>query len=368
MKRKSGMSEAVTQSSSRSVDETPSELIGRWQFLKDEEPQLRARDAAARLGVSEAELVGARCGDGVKRLGGPWGDLIKALPGLETVMVLTRNEHAVHEKVGTFDKVSVFKSMGLVLDEDIDLRLFLDHWHYGYAVTEDTRSGIRQSLQFFDQDGTAIHKIYLRDDSNLQAYEVLVERHLDADQAPGQQVTALPLKKADRPDHEIDRALLRERWRGLQDVHDFHAMLHEVGAGRIQAFRLVGDEFAYRVDPNAFRLALEESASSEAPIMIFAGNPGVIQIHTGPVHKLRELGPWFNVLDDGFNLHLRADHIAEAWVIRKPTRDGIVTSLEIFADDECQIAWMFGKRKPGEAELEGWRDLVASFAPLGEPV
>ena len=36
--------------------------------------------------------------------------------------------------------------------------------------------------------------------------------------------------------------VLRERWQALQDVHDFHAMLQDLGAGRAQAFRLVGHD------------------------------------------------------------------------------------------------------------------------------
>ena len=60
------------------------------------------------------------------------------------------------------------------------------------------------------------------------------------------------------------------------------------------------------------------------------------------------------------------DGIHAAWIIRKPTRDGIVTSLEIYDADGAQIAWMFGKRKPGELEREDWRRLVASLKTRGE--
>src|SRR3546814_14597015 len=80
-------------------------LRSRWLALKSEEPGLRARDAATRLGVSEAELLAARCGDSVRRLDGPWQELVKEMPALGTVMVLTRNDSAVHEKVGRFDKI-----------------------------------------------------------------------------------------------------------------------------------------------------------------------------------------------------------------------------------------------------------------------
>src|SRR3546814_4658978 len=71
--------------------------------------------------------------------------------------------------------------------------------------------------------------------------------------------------------------------------------------------------------------------------MIFVGSPGMVQIHTGPVTTLKQVGPWFNVLDPGFNLHLRDGDITEAWVVRKPTRDGIVTALEVYDAEGRQI-------------------------------
>ncbi|MEQ9607010.1 MAG: ChuX/HutX family heme-like substrate-binding protein [Kiloniellaceae bacterium] len=343
-------------------------LRTRWLALKDSEPGLRARDAAARLGVSEAELVAARCGAGVRRLDGPWPELLKALPALGTVMVLTRNESAVHEKVGAFDKVSAFQGMGLVLNRDVDLRLFFSHWHFGFAVAEEAHGVPRHSLQFFDIDGLAVHKVYLREESDAAAYEALVAQYLHADQAPAIKVVAKAPPPGDRPDDLIDRGALRERWQALQDVHDFRAMLIDLGVGRLQAFRLVGEDFAYRVEPGSFRQALEQASAGELPIMIFVGSPGVVQIHTGPVKKLKQVGPWFNVLDPGFNLHLRDDHIAEAWVVRKPTRDGIVTSLEIYDADGGQIAWMFGERHEGQAELAGWRGLADALQPEGVAV
>ena len=49
--------------------------------------------------------------------------------------------------------------MGQVVGE-IDLRLFLRHWAFGYVLDEDTRSGPRRSLQFFDRAGAAVHKVY----------------------------------------------------------------------------------------------------------------------------------------------------------------------------------------------------------------
>jgi putative hemin transport protein len=102
--------------------------------------------------------------------------------------------------------------------------------------------------------------------------------------------------------------------------------------------------------------------------MVFVGNPGIIQIHTGPVRKLVDHGEWFNVLDPDFNLHLREPAIVQSWVVRKPTEDGTVTSLELFNAADELIATIFGKRKPGIPEMEEWREVVAEVESLFETV
>ena len=70
------------------------------------------------------------------------------------------------------------------------------------------------------------------------------------------------------------------------------------------------------------------------------------------------MGSWLNILDPAFNLHLREDHVAQAWLVKKPTTDGIVTSIELFDQHQQPIALFFGKRKPAQPELTSWRNLL----------
>jgi putative hemin transport protein len=93
--------------------------------------------------------------------------------------------------------------------------------------------------------------------------------------------------------------------------------------------------------------------------MIFVGNRGCIQIHSGPIERLLEVPGWFNVVDPTFNLHLREAAVARVFSVRKPTDDGVVTSIEAFDGHDRNILLMFGARKPGTPELEQWRALVA---------
>jgi putative hemin transport protein len=332
--------------------------------LRDRAPGIRTRDAARELGVTEAELAACRVGDSVVRLKPEFAEIIRALPEIGEVMALTRNEHCVHEKHGAFGNVSIGPGHGIVLNHDVDLRLFMEHWHFGFCVTEEVTSGVRTSLQFFDRDGTAVHKIYLTNKTDREKFDALLlafsapEQTLDIDIVPP--APRLP----DRPDAAIDTAGFLTHWNTLQDTHDFFGLLNTFGVSRHQAMRLADGSFTRRIEPASLRHMLEAASSSETPIMCFVGNRGCIQIHTGPVKTLKTVGPWFNILDPGFNLHLREDAIAEAWVVRKPTRDGDVTSLELYDEDGFCFVQFFGERKPRKPELDSWRGILREIPAL----
>lgn len=337
---------------------TPFDLRTAWREHLEQYPGTRIRDAATALGVSEVELLATECGDSVVRLDAQWPDLVAQFGRLGTVMSLTRNDVAVHEKSGAFENVSASGTMGLVLGEAIDLRIFFSRWHHGFAVETEAHGAIRRSFQFFDADGTAVHKVFLTGGSDEAAFQDLVSRYRSADQSPNQVVHAAEPVVEEKPDSEIDVEGFRAAWHGMQDTHEFFGMLRDFGVTRTQGLRLAPAEFARPVPVDTLQALLDDVAAAGTEIMVFVGSPGVIQIHTGPVRTIKAMGPWVNVLDPDFNLHVRADLIGSAWVVRKPTADGVVTSVEFFDGEGRNVALVFGKRKPGKPELERWREHV----------
>lgn len=339
----------------------------------------RHRDIAAQLGVSEGELIAAHpaasgesptrsAGLQARRLRGGWPQLVGSLESVGTVMALTRNPSCVHERVGIYREVSATgpagREMGLVLGGAIDLRIFYSHWAHGFAVTEAHEGDVQRSFQFFDASGTAVHKVFMTPQTDRQAWARLVESFADDQAAPGMTATAPPARPAEAPDRSIDRAGFQQAWASMRDTHEFFGLLRSHGLSRTQALRLADPRFAQPVDPASAQQVLSVAAATGTPIMVFVGNPGMIQIHSGPVHKVAVTGPWLNVLDPGFNLHLREDHIARAWLVRKPTVDGLVSSLELFDASGETLAMFFGERKPGRPELCAWREILDGL--LGE--
>ncbi|NMO14825.1 hemin-degrading factor [Pyxidicoccus fallax] len=348
----------MQQPSFSGVAPEPAVLRQRWQALRQSQPRTRIRDAAEQLGVSEAQLLATGLGQDAVRLELRFDVLLPRMESLGRVMSLTRNAHAVHEKRGTWRNVELNGARALVLDEDIDLRLFLSRWRFGFALREPMEDGIRRSLHFFDATGTAVHKVFLEDPTGTAAFEALVSKLAHEDQTPALAVEAAPPVAVPRPDDQVDGEGLRAGWRALQDTHEFFSLLQRFDVARTQALRLAGRELARPVALESLSWVLERVSASGLPIMVFVGNPGAIQIHTGPVHTVRPMGPWLNVLDRGFNLHVRGDHIHSAWVVHKPTRDGVVTSLEVFDAAGENIALVFGQRKPGKPELPEWTALM----------
>ena len=106
---------------------------------------------------------------------------------------------------------------------------------------------------------------------------------------------------------------------------------------------------------------LRATSAAEQEVILFVGNPGNIQIHWGSLHNIKPMGPWLNVLDDRFNLHLRGDHVAEVYAIEKPTKRGAAISLEAFDTDGMLIAQIFGQRHPKTNDLSTWMDIISGL-------
>jgi putative hemin transport protein len=332
--------------------------------------QVRHRELAHSLGISEAELLAAHLGaDHAKtdtnfrtiRLNSDWSSIIADVHTLGEVMALTRNESCVHEKVGHYGHPTG-KSNELLLGKEIDLRIFFKEWAHGFAVIENFYLDCRRSFQFFDEFGNALHKIIIRENSDLFAYENIIEKYQSIDQEPKIRFQAPKshIRNLTNSDFDIgiDLTGFQRGWLGMTDTHQFFDLIKQYKLSRIDALRFAPDGYAQRVPVNFTRELLRKASFKHIPIMVFVANRGVIQIHTGPISKVVMMDPWLNILDQNFNLHLREDNVYDSWIVRKPTDDGIVTSLELFDSEGQAIVMFFGERKPGSPELDSWRRII----------
>jgi putative hemin transport protein len=359
----------------------PATLAERWSTLRTEQPKLQIRDAARALGVSEAQLLATNIGKGVTRLqadGNQPREIMRAALDLGIVQAITRNENGVIETTGVASK---FKQAGDKSEQadakqdpetearqrniaggylggQIDLRFHFENWKYAFAVEQAGRDGKpTRSLQFFDANGTAVHKIYLRNEPGVAVYDKLVATFRLPQQSAELNVLAVAPKAAEKPDAEIDVKEFQLAWKDMTDVHQFAQIMREFHLTREQALRLAPAGVVERVTPQALRTLLENAAKDKVAIMVFLGNEGLTQIYSGKIEKTMAAGGFFNVLDPDFNLHIRDTALRSGWVVKR----GGVTSVEFFDNDGTQVVSFFGVRERGKPQPQAWVDLADSL-------
>lgn len=334
-----------------------------YQTIKAQEPAKYARDIATEMTISEAELTHARVGHDAVRLTGEMREILAALELVGDTKCICRNEYAVHEHTGSFTNQHIGERAGVVLNpRALDLRLFIGQWASAFSLHEQSPLGERQSIQFFDHQGDAVLKVYVTAQTDLAAWNEVVARFTAPDDLP----LVITAAVAEPHAQSADGAALDREWRAMTDVHQFFGLLKKHNLSRQQAFRLAGDDLACQVSNDALPRLLDTVLQQGNEIMIFVGNRGCVQIFTGALEKLTPMKGWINIFNENFTLHLREAGIAESWITRKPTADGHVTSLELFAADGTQIAQLYGQRSEGQPEQTQWRAQIDALSNEGK--
>ena len=329
---------------------------------RKDNPKMRERDLATQLGVSEAAFLEAWIGDYVEAIEPDLDVFFPMLGEAGEVMALSRNENAVHEKTGIYEGYKSGKHASIVLGRNIDLRIFPRHWRHAYHVAKPLQDGsVQRSFQFFDAYGDAVHKVFAREATDIGKWNAIRDR-LSISQGP----TGFPRRAArtgrEAPDGNVV-AELRQSWATMENTHQFQSILRKSRMPRLAAIETIGDEFAWKLSDDAVEILFQQLSSDQVPVMLFLRNPGILQIHSGPVHSIKQVGPWLNVLDPGFHLHLRADRFDALWLVRKPTKGTDVYSLEVFGPEGEQTIMINGDRRDGddnEAVVQ-WNQLVQAL-------
>lgn len=279
-------------------------LKERWQHLLDQEPKLRIRDAARNLGVPEAELVALGEGVTATQLRPDWEAILSELRNAGPLMALTRNEHVVHERHGSYSSPQFYDDVCIVEDNGFKAALFLSEWATGFYVREPSRGEIRPSLHFFNRNGDAVHKIYLTPRSQNNVFNRLAE-NLRWENPPAVQ-------------WEYSGRQVQVNGRGgeLWSHRSLVGWGHDEWGQSVKTPNLALRSECLKVIPIAVDVGeqlLSKVASLGLPVRIVVGNSGALQIHSGTIQKIIRTGPWINVLDDQFNLHFRDQRLGSAW-------------------------------------------------------
>jgi putative hemin transport protein len=315
-------------------------LRARWQALREENPKLRIRDAADQLDVSEAALVALGVGVTATRLQSNWVDLLLEIHRFGPVMGLTRNDHAVHERHGNYGNLKILGDALIARDDGFEAALFLSRCATGFAVSEFAHGQARQSFQFFDERGVAVHKIYLTEHSRPEVFKEVVAQFRSADQSDAVQISPFETQRVNEGVDSLWSSRIVSDW--------------PLGAdGKpVTCPDLSLQSAAIQVEPlgaGAAEVVLKRAAELATPLVVVVGHSGAVQLHRGPIQKILRTGPWMNVLDDAFNLHLRDTQLTSASCIRELTDTGDV-SLYWGDTHHCPVLQIFSEDRSGSWE------------------
>ena len=355
----------------------------RWAELRREQPRLMTRDAARQLGVSEAQLLATTAGATATRLRD--GDeaarsMMRRVLDFGPILAVSRNEHAVIEATGVprrnplsdemkkstgdpeKDRERARRRRNFIegyMGGPIDLRFGFDRWRTAFAVVQPGRDGkISHSLQFFDEQGDATLKVFLRNDDGVAAFDRLVADFRHPQQQAAVQVAPTPAPKPEKPDAAIDVKELQLAWSEMTDPNQFGRLVFEFGVTREQALRLAPPGTARRLAPrSSVRALLEGAAAQRIPLVINVANRGITQMFTGRIDKVAASGEWFNVLDPDFNLHLRDQAYARAWLVERAG----VQAVEVYDDSGSLAVTFVCERERDQPQPAAWARLVESL-------
>ncbi|MDR1498289.1 MAG: hypothetical protein LBS59_07790 [Puniceicoccales bacterium] len=303
---------------SLTTNATPEELRQAWQELKTKEPRLYTRDAAKKLGVSEAHLIALGNGDTSFRL--KTDDLFAFFDGFSAFgesLYLVRNEAAVLEKDATLkfeDKGAFLSANG----EGTRLAFIKAGIAHGFVV--HAAQYVKRGAQFFDAAGNAVIKAYIRDESKIPEFDEWVKQWHSADQTP---VFAAQPVADDAAGHH----------------HEGHSHGCSCGgSGHSHGHGGAPKEPPVELPANSFKTLLEAAVKSGESVTVSVANGNALLSVTAPVFKLSVFGPWFNILDKELHMHLGENAIKHAFRV---TDLGTKTLTVTFKDEaDKPVVWM----------------------------
>tara|TARA_B110000438_G_C15725445_1_gene611794 strand:- start:218 stop:1171 length:954 start_codon:yes stop_codon:yes gene_type:complete len=255
------------------------------KLLKDERnSNLRIRDAAFKLNLSEAELLSTNLGDLVKFLRvDNKSDFLNRI-----LMFLSRNDYVVHEKILSCKDVELQQG-GLIKfkNTNIDIIKFdIDSIKYIFSEKKVDNNKELRSIQFFNRQGSAIFKIYLKSDQ-VKEYDLLIsEFQVDYDYVLQSSL------------HFNNHEMIDKKSNLVNETFDSfkYENLIEWKCSRINKTGI-------------FRNILEISSKEQYELGIYVVGLNCNQFHFGLLDKVVDYRGWLNILDPEFNIHVKEDFI-----------------------------------------------------------
>ena len=311
------------------------------------EKKLRHREIAHFLEITEAELIDAHVGvsklDVIKsspqmaravRLKKPWVSWMPMIQKLGDVMSLTRNSSAVHEVMGSYKNAYSENGAHKIVSNHLQLQLKYQFWEFAYLFEESKSNTAQRSIQFFDESGQAVYKIFLLPHSHHWYFDEIAKRYGDAHQDPG--------------------ILIHEKG-------DEEALPQPSQFTRLDELKGLTGESATVIDPQALRIILGSAAHLNLPLMIVVANQAVQQTYQGPILEMIEMKSWLHLINPEFNLHLDLSNTPHIWLVHHSHQKNMKSSIELLNEEGCVVTMISHAEHSELNQIKSWQELIEKF-------
>ncbi len=327
-------------------------------LLAERGGRMYPRDAAKELGVSELELVAVL--DGVEFWDARPEDILGDLHQLGTVMSMVRSDHAVSEVNQTFPKWQLREGEKNTVSEGA-LTLQLDVERLKHILLKV--DGKRHSLQFFDASGACLQKVVVAARSDLGALAQLRSKYA-LEKAPELKVEAGSALEADHA--AVDPQAIQESWASLAGPQQANVLFETLNIKRWQALEALGQDVAHCLKDLAPMTLLKHLADSKLAVRHSLSNGPVSQSFEGRFKNIQDAMGFSNVLDAGFNLHLRSDAVCGVWLLKSEGGEAEQHWIEVYGGDhELISSFSLAESSLGEEELfnarSQWKAVVEAL-------
>lgn len=314
---------------------------------------LQSSQWPAPLGTCLSQL-----GDRVLRLQDEPTALLKSLYRFGSLEAGTCNRACVLRQTTSYQRLAYSSHCGVgrLRQGAVTMEVFPRQWALALAVLAPVGDIGAGTLLFFDAHGALQCQLHVPGGRGRHAFEELVCAMLHPDQTllPRPHPAPTPLDAG-----RVNLAALEQGWSVLREPQDFAALLRRHGLRRLRAYRLVRDKFARPVSLDSVSALLTLGALRQTPLSLRCGNKGCVQRFEGVLPLPVWQGDRLSLCRAGMRFSLAMHEVASVWRVRKPSADGVVTTVELFDTAGERVLTISSGRSRGRLELPSWRTLLA---------
>ena len=259
-----------------------------WDQFKSDpnNKKIRIRDAAKKLNISEAELLSTQIDNvSIRYLFiDNFKEFFNSILSLDKIMLLIRNDYVVHEKIIETNNL-LFEENRLYSQEkqkNLILKFNKNTFNHSFFECKMHAGKKLYSFQFFDFMGNSILKIYLKGKAEKKFDEIAL-------QYTSQYRYQLQLEKEFKKSHKEES---------------------------IEPIYYDNNYIKKNLDKIMIREILETASKKQIPIQIHGIGLHTIQYHQNIIKNVIDYGPWINVIDKNFNIHILENQISKNSIYR----------------------------------------------------